>query len=397
MDESNANLTVADVLARVRHRPVLAVLPIVVGLALSVAYVLLVPKTYTSKAAVQVQAVVADPYGVDLAKIINMATEAQVAQSASVAQIASRTLGSPADEVQRSFTVDTPQDTQIINIRFVASSPAAAARGAQTVAQSYLTYRSQATSENASKQLLAIDKQISEVTEKLADKPSAGQLTALSDDLRALQGSRRQLELIKAAPGGRVITPAAEPQTATSPKPLVNLPMGFMGGAIVGLALSILLPLKGSVRPVPVTRSTAPRRAREAAGGRSSEFDRMLNAGLPPTPLPAAGAAAPQPAPPPPQAPPPAPAPAVAAPVASRPAAAPPAAAPPAAAPPAARPAAARPAAAAPQPAAPAQQPAVLAPTVRPYSRPAPVPQPSAQPAAPVASVAGGAPDQAGG
>ena len=165
-------LTFADVLARVRRRPVVFALPIVLGLAASLAYVFLAPKTYVARAAIQVQPVVSDQYGpVNLSQVLNMATEQQVAQSASVVSLAARSLGTDYADVQDSLSVDTPQDTQVLNVRYSAGTAAAAARGAQVVAQSYLDYRTEATKADANKRLVEIVGRIRDTEDKLKKNP----------------------------------------------------------------------------------------------------------------------------------------------------------------------------------------------------------------------------------
>src|SRR3954453_10405451 len=184
-------LTFADVLARVRRRPLVFALPIVLGLAASLAYVFLAPKTYVAKAAIQVQPVVSDQYGpVNLSQVLNMATEQQVAQSSSVVTLAARSLGTDYGDVQDSVSVDTPQDTQVLNVRYSAHTAAAAARGAQVVAKSYLDYRTEATKTDANNRLLGIRDRIADTEGKLKKKPgvSAG---ALASDLQSLSSRRR--------------------------------------------------------------------------------------------------------------------------------------------------------------------------------------------------------------
>ena len=98
-------LTFADVLARVRRRPVVFALPIALGLVASLAYVFLAPKTYVAKASIQVLPVVSDQYGsVNLANVLNMATEQQIAQSSGVVDRAANALGTTDADIQDSVS-----------------------------------------------------------------------------------------------------------------------------------------------------------------------------------------------------------------------------------------------------------------------------------------------------
>jgi uncharacterized protein involved in exopolysaccharide biosynthesis len=270
-------LTFADVVARVRRRPVVFVLPIVLGLAASLAYVFLAPRTYVAKAAIQVQPVVSDQYGpVNLSQVLNMATEQQVAQSSSVVSLAAKALGTPTGELQDNLSVDTPQETQVLNVRYTAHTATAAARGAQVVAEKYLEYRTDATKSDANKRLLDIVARIRTTEEKLKKNPGVA-TRALQSDLDSLYSQRRQLESIAATPVGRIITDAAEPGAPTSPRIGRDVPLGLAAGLVVGLALAVLLPSRRRREVAAPTRVTAPRRARDTSG-RPSEFDQMLAA-----------------------------------------------------------------------------------------------------------------------
>ena len=271
-------LTFADVLARVRRRPVVFLLPIVLGLAASLAYVFLAPKTYVAKASIQVLPVVSDQYGsVNLANVINMATEQQIAQSSGVVDLAAKSLGTTPADIQDSVSVDSPQDTQVLNVRYTASDAARAARGAEAVAQAYMDNRESATTGDADTRLTRVKEQISATEAQLA-KSSGATHAALSSDLQSLYSQRRQLQNIAATPVGRIITHADAPTAPTSPRLGVDVPLGVAAGLIAGLVLAVLLPLRRRERERVVaqrSRVSAPRRARDGRG-KATDFDQML-------------------------------------------------------------------------------------------------------------------------
>ena len=273
-------LTFADVLARVRRRPVVFLLPIVLGLAASLAYVFLAPKTYVAKASVQVLPVVSDQYGsINLANVLNMATEQQIAASSSVVERAAQVMGTTNADIQDSVSVDSPQDTQVLNVRYTAGDATRAARGAEAVAQAYLDNRVSATRDDATTRLARVKDQISSTEAQLA-KSSGATHTALSSDLQSLYSQRRQLQNIAATPVGRVITHADAPTAPSSPRLGADVPLGVAAGLIAGLVLAVLLPVRGRERERVVaarSRVTAPRRARDGRG-KPSEFDQMLAA-----------------------------------------------------------------------------------------------------------------------
>ncbi len=286
-------LTFADVLARVRRRPVVFLLPIVLGLAASLAYVFLAPKTYVAKASVQVLPVVSDQYGsINLANVLNMATEQQIAASSSVVERAAQVMGTTNADIQDSVSVDSPQDTQVLNVRYTAGDATRAARGAEAVAQAYLDNRVSATRDDATTRLARVKDQISSTEAQLA-KSSGATHTALSSDLQSLYSQRRQLQNIAATPVGRVITHADAPTAPSSPRLGADVPLGVAAGLIAGLVLAVLLPVRGRERERVVaarSRVTAPRRARDGRG-KPTEFDQML-AAAPDRPAPPSAAPA---------------------------------------------------------------------------------------------------------
>lgn len=233
-------LGVAEVVRRVRRRWVLAAVPVLLGLLAGAALSSLTEPVYTARASVLVQPVIAEQFGnVNIGNVLNMATEAQVAQSLGVASAAAEQLGVAPDDVRDALSVDTAQDTEVLNIRYRARTPAVAALGAQTVATSYLRYREAIAATDADRRLDSIADQIKTITERVA---AGGQTAAYQDTLRALLADQRELTSIKATSGGRVITDAVAPTSPTAPRPAVNLATGAIGGLLLGLALAVFWP-----------------------------------------------------------------------------------------------------------------------------------------------------------
>jgi len=234
-------LTVADIVVRVRERWTLALVPVVLGLAGAAAYTLTAPPVYVSMASVVVQPVLAEQFGnVNLSSVINMSTEAQLARSSAVSVSAGQKLGLSGEAVRAAFSVDTPQDTQVLNIHFRSGTADGAAAGAQTVAEAYLAYREGSAQADADRRLASIAEQIDTVNARLAE--GGGQTGAYQEALRALLADQRELTSIKATSGGRVITKAVAPGRRSSPRPVVDLAIGLAVGAIGGLVLSVTWP-----------------------------------------------------------------------------------------------------------------------------------------------------------
>ena len=117
-----------------------------VGLAASVAYILLAPKSYTATAGVEV-----NPTAVNNAQqqagaaktAVNMDNESQLVQSATVATLAARLLHSPLTpaELAKHISVAIPPNSQLLEISCTASSAADSATCANAVAEAYLQHR----------------------------------------------------------------------------------------------------------------------------------------------------------------------------------------------------------------------------------------------------------------
>jgi len=242
-------------------RPALAAVPVALGLLAGTAYWLLAPASFQSSASVVVQPLVADQFGAaDPAHLVDMATEVQLAQSSAVAADAGQRLQLSPDAVRSALDVQSPPGTEVLTVTFRAGGAAAAAVGAQAVADAYLAYREAAAGADADRRLASVQKQIDDVTLKLAQR-SAPSASAYQDALRALLADQRTLAAVKAAAGGRVISKAVPPSSATPPKALVDIPIGGLAGVLVGVGL-MLLP-----RSRRLATATSPR---AAGAGRAS-------------------------------------------------------------------------------------------------------------------------------
>ncbi len=275
------SLTLAQVTRRVRRRwPALAV-SVLVGLATAAGLTYTAAPVYTAWASVLVQPVIAEQFGnVNIGSVLNMATEAQVARSLSVATAAADQLGTPAEQVRAALDVESPQDTQVLNIYYRAETGQAAAEGAQTVATSYLAYREANAAADADRRLASVNDQIDAITKRIA---AGGETSGFQDSLRSLLADKRELTSIKATTGGRVITSAVPPSARSAPRPVVNLAAGGVVGVLLGLALAVFRPLRRENLPVPELPATA------HPGGRGPRHPDPA-AGPPPGPAPTARA-----------------------------------------------------------------------------------------------------------
>lgn len=190
---------------------------------------------------------------------VNLDTEAQVVQSATVAQAADKLMHS-TDNVQRLLSrvsVTVPANSQVLSISCEASSADGAASCAQAFAQAYLNYSSDSTTASIKSQLSTLQSNISTLESgsaklkvAIANLPDNSpqrasdneQLTSEHSQLGTLNGQVATLTANLADPsGGSIISNATAPLTATSPKALLIIPSGLLGGLLIGLVLAYLV------------------------------------------------------------------------------------------------------------------------------------------------------------
>lgn len=210
----------------------------------------LTPATYTATAQVHVM-----PTGVQdqpnqlgprQRENLNLDTEAQIAQSAVVAGRAAEKLGTKdIDELRRHITINVPPNSAILSFSFTASTPSAAADGAQAFATAYLANREATAAHTlaAQQRLLAAaireaEKDLAAVTASLSTlaKGSAEHMTAtrrqavLNRQIVTLTAKADALRTVAVTPG-TVISPARPPAAPTGP----GLPLFAGSGLFIGL------------------------------------------------------------------------------------------------------------------------------------------------------------------
>ena len=189
---------------------------------------------------------------------VNLDTEAQVVQSATVAQAAAKLMHGTATLPQliNRVNVTVPANSQVLAISCQASSPDKAATCAQSFAQAYLTYKRTSTTASAKSQISALQSRISSLESasakliveaaSLPDNSSqrASAEEQLNSDHSQLSSLNSQVAALTAGladpSGGSIISNAVPPQKASSPRLLLIVPSGFLVGLLVGLVLAFL-------------------------------------------------------------------------------------------------------------------------------------------------------------
>jgi capsular exopolysaccharide synthesis family protein len=188
-------------------------------------------------------------------QLVSLDTEARIAKSAPVAQIALDEQGSgvPLLEFLKRVDVQTTPDTLVLDIFFTDTDPQRAADGANAVAAAYLEYKRQRSIDAAAAERQGITQQIDELTQERTklDRELAGLspgTTEYEDAQRERDAVNGQIAVLTAelagvtpsSGAGVIIGPAFPPQKPSSPKHVVNLAMGLLLGGFLGVVFAFI-------------------------------------------------------------------------------------------------------------------------------------------------------------
>lgn len=232
---------------RREKRVVLGITLITLAAALIVSF--LKSPAYTSTATVLVKPTALNPAGsVPLASTINMPTEAQIARSSAVADMADAG-GSPAETASHVSAIALP-DSQILLISFSADDPPAAQSGATATADAYLSFRQRQALDDAAEAIAIADDQIRALQDEADSaareaellEPGSKERLAADNEVAQLNGRiaiwQNNASVINVADvnPGTILVPAGLPLTPSSP----NHKKDAVVGLVLGLALGIL-------------------------------------------------------------------------------------------------------------------------------------------------------------
>ncbi|NYH51922.1 uncharacterized protein involved in exopolysaccharide biosynthesis [Nocardiopsis arvandica] len=244
--------------ALLRRRRRLVGAGVVGGLLLSAAAVFVLPPTYTSVTAVQVQpSGMAEFTGERSGRLsggVNLDTEAQVLVSDQVSSVVAEELSGegPApdtDDLREHVDVSVPPNSNVLEVGYSAGSPEDARAGAQAYADAYLAVRRDQVEDLIDSRLEALRGEREDRHEALAEaaaeegsSPGAGarvealrqEVTQLGNEISPLSALR---ETVRA---GRVITPAGLPENADGPVPALWLAGGAALGLLAGLLAAVV-------------------------------------------------------------------------------------------------------------------------------------------------------------
>ena len=233
----------------------------IVGLLGGAGYYSVSHKVYTASASVYVTAtgVTANQVaGGRTSGTVNLDTEAQVVQSATVAQAAAKLMhstGSLQALINR-ISVTVPANSQVLLITCQAGSADGAATCAQSFAQAFLTYSATSTTAAANSQLSSLQAKISALESAAAklsvevgslpgnssQRATAQQrLNSAQSQLNSLNSQVAELTAEVANPsGGSIISSASPPSGPSSPKKFLVFPSGLLVGLLTGLIAAFI-------------------------------------------------------------------------------------------------------------------------------------------------------------
>jgi succinoglycan biosynthesis transport protein ExoP len=185
----------------------------------------------------------------------NLPTEAELVNSAAVAEIAAKKLG--YDGAPRtlldSLSVDQPTDTDIINIAYRNPDAPEARRRAAAFAAAYLEFRTKTATDAIAESARGIREQIQSLTNQYNDLNRKLQALSANNPNRSLletqanflstQILQLQQELVALPDNvtvGQVVEPAALPTSPVSPNHVVNAGFGLVVGLAAGIGIAFL-------------------------------------------------------------------------------------------------------------------------------------------------------------
>jgi capsular polysaccharide biosynthesis protein/MinD-like ATPase involved in chromosome partitioning or flagellar assembly len=256
------DLQLVDYTRVLRRRWWLIVVFAIIGTLASVGYYKISHKAYIATASVYVTATGGTANQVANGRTsgaVNLDTEAQVVQSATVAQAAAKLMHA-TDSVQELInrvTVTVPANSQVLSISCQGSSAAVAATCAQSFAQAFLNYSATSTTSAANSQISSLQSKIdalesasAKLTVEAGSQPDNSsqrasaqqQINSDQSQLNSLNSQVAQLTAELANPsGGSIISNANPPSSPSSPKKPIVFASGLLVGLLVGLVVAFIL------------------------------------------------------------------------------------------------------------------------------------------------------------
>lgn len=237
------------VLAR-RWRIVVAIT--ILGVLAVVGYLFVVSPTYQATATVSVNAITSDPFDAtkSASQLLDMTSEAQIARSVTVAQLASKHLSPAGDPTQlgKHVQVTAPPSTTNLQITYSADSAKTAAKNANAVAAGYLDYRRSTATAQQKQSLTKIAASLAQLRGRLAGlegilggtdttttrgRDADASRTVVTNQINQLTAQQSALSTMAITPGN-VVSQATAPDSASAPRRSLYLGAGFLVALVLG-------------------------------------------------------------------------------------------------------------------------------------------------------------------
>lgn len=242
----------------VRTRRVWVLVGTLVGVVAAVGMLVLVPRTATVSALVNITAVTTDPAPQDrsASNLVDMSTEVQIARSSLTASRAAEMLGPgwTAADLREETEVTGDAEGTIVRISVSSTNEAEARRAADALARAYLEVRTSLVRERVEAVAESIDTELSALRDQLRDAlveaqsategsteraAAQAQEDTLRTRIQTLSTRRASLYDIT-SDAGQVLTPAADATAWWAPSRSTFLLGGAAAGVVLGLALALL-------------------------------------------------------------------------------------------------------------------------------------------------------------
>lgn len=188
-------------------------------------------------------------------QLVSIETEARLAKSAPVAEIARTSLGSSLSvpDLLRKVRVETTADALVLDIFFTDGKPTAAAAGADAFSAAYLRYKRDRAIETAASTRQSLQQRIDALVEdrdrldrQIAQSvPDSAEYLNAQEERDTVNGQiavfNSQIAVLPApVDAGEVILQAEVPAEPSSPKHVLNLAMGLFMGVFLGVVAAFV-------------------------------------------------------------------------------------------------------------------------------------------------------------